>query len=250
MWSQRQANRLERGHRAERTTMWAQPSGAGARAGADTAIRARWRCLWSVLAVALGLLTAGVSALEVITPKEIYVEYGTEGVLPCKFKSNITTGPATTASWSFEPIESNTTLSFFNFENGQETLGNDPLFKNRVTWTGDLHNKDASIKIQNMQYDHYGYYICDAKNPPDIVSKPGYILINVVDKELPTSPQTPGPRTPKPPTPGTPLTQKPTSDQVSEVVGIAAAVILGLLLFLVCISLVLCYIKNRSNPAQ
>ncbi|XP_045439947.1 myelin protein zero-like protein 1 [Pipistrellus kuhlii] len=233
--------------------MWTQPAGAWAWAGADTATRARWRCLWSVLAVALGLLTAGVSALEVITPKEIYVVYGTEGVLPCKFKSNITTGPATTVSWSFEPIESNTTVSFFYFVDGQVFPGNDPLFNNRVTWAGDLRNKDASIKIQNMQYDHYGYFICDVKNPPDIVSKPGYILLTVVEKELPTPPRTPRPRTlrppqPRPPPPRTPQSHKPPWNPVSHVVGIAAAVILGLLLFLLFITLVLWYIKNRSIP--
>ncbi|CAK6441651.1 unnamed protein product [Pipistrellus nathusii] len=218
--------------------MWAPPAWAGA--CADTATAARWRCVWLVLAVlvaALGLLTAGVSALEVITPKEIYVVYGTQGVLSCKFKSNITTGQETTVSWSFQPIESNTTVSFFHFVDGHFVIvGNDPLFTDRVTWAGDLLNKDASIKIQNMQYDHSGYFICDIKNPPDIVSKPGYILLYVVDKEVPAPPTTP--RT-QPPPPGTPLTRRPPLDLISQVMGIAASVILGLLLFAIFITLVL-----------
>ncbi|CAK6441652.1 unnamed protein product [Pipistrellus nathusii] len=298
--------------------MWAPPAWAGA--GADTAIPAG-SCLWAVLAAALGLLTAGVSALEVITPKEIYVPYGTQGVLSCKFKSKITTGPATTVSWSFRPGEIHTTVSFFLFVDGQVFLGNDPLFKNRVTWAGDLHKKDASIKIQNMQYDHNGTYICDVKNPPDIVSEPGYIVLYVVEKEVPTPPPTPQPRTPRPqppqprpppprpppprtppprpppprtplppppkprtllpqpqqpgtplpqspspgtalprppppgtplprpPQPGTPLPRPPQlGTPVWQVVGIAAAVFLGLILLLLLIILVLWYKKKPSYP--
>nr|KAF6316280.1 myelin protein zero like 1 [Pipistrellus kuhlii] len=84
---------------------------APAGAGAETATLDRRRCLWSVLAAALGLLTAGVSALEVYTPKEIYVANGTQGKLPCKFKSSNTTSRLTTISWSFQPEGSHTTVS-------------------------------------------------------------------------------------------------------------------------------------------
>uniref|UniRef100_A0A2R9AWJ5 Immunoglobulin V-set domain-containing protein n=1 Tax=Pan paniscus TaxID=9597 RepID=A0A2R9AWJ5_PANPA len=75
----------------------AAPAGAGAVIAAPD--RRRW--LWLVLAVALGLLTAGVSALEVYLPKEIFVANGTQGKLTCKFKSTNTTGGLTSVSWSF-----------------------------------------------------------------------------------------------------------------------------------------------------
>uniref|UniRef100_A0A2K6DTF8 Uncharacterized protein n=1 Tax=Macaca nemestrina TaxID=9545 RepID=A0A2K6DTF8_MACNE len=61
---------------------------APARAGTVTAAPDRKRWLWSVLAVVLGLLTAGVPALEAYTPKEIFM-------LTCKLKSTNMTGGLT-----------------------------------------------------------------------------------------------------------------------------------------------------------
>uniref|UniRef100_A0A2K6LKL0 Myelin protein zero like 1 n=2 Tax=Rhinopithecus TaxID=542827 RepID=A0A2K6LKL0_RHIBE len=85
----------------------AAPAGAGAVIAAPDS--SRW--LWSVLAAALGLLTAGVSALEVYTPKEIFVANGTQGKLTCKFKSTNKTGGLTSVTWSFQPEGADTTVS-------------------------------------------------------------------------------------------------------------------------------------------
>uniref|UniRef100_A0A2K5LJH0 Myelin protein zero like 1 n=1 Tax=Cercocebus atys TaxID=9531 RepID=A0A2K5LJH0_CERAT len=85
----------------------AAPAGAGAVIAASDS--SRW--LWSVLAAALGLLTAGVSALEVYTPKEIFVANGTQGKLTCKFKSTDETGGLTSVTWSFQPEGADTTVS-------------------------------------------------------------------------------------------------------------------------------------------
>ncbi|XP_036890804.1 myelin protein zero-like protein 1 isoform X2 [Sturnira hondurensis] len=178
----------------------ANRSGAGARcaavglqrktmaapAGARTVIAApdRRRCLWSVLAAAFGFLTAGVSALEVYTPKEMYVANGTQGKLTCTFKSANTTSMLTTVSWSFQPEGTDTSMSFFHYSQGQEYPGNYPPFKDRISWAGDLDKKDASISIENMQFIHNGTYICDVKNPPDIVAQPGHIRLYVVEKAV------------------------------------------------------------------
>lgn len=61
-------------------------------------------------------------------------------------------------------------------------IGDYPPFKDRITWAGDLDKKDASINIENIQFIHNGTYICDVKNPPDIVVYPGYIRLYVVEK--------------------------------------------------------------------
>uniref|UniRef100_A0A8C9HEV4 Myelin protein zero like 1 n=1 Tax=Piliocolobus tephrosceles TaxID=591936 RepID=A0A8C9HEV4_9PRIM len=158
----------------------AAPAGAGAVIAASDS--SRW--LWSVLAAALGLLTAGVSALEVYTPKEIFVANGTQGKLTCKFKSTNKTGGLTSVTWSFQPEGADTTVSFFHYSQGQVYLGNYPPFKDRISWAGDLDKKDASINIENMQFVHNGTYICDVKNPPDIVVQPGHIRLYVVEKVL------------------------------------------------------------------
>ncbi|XP_037023335.2 myelin protein zero-like protein 1 [Artibeus jamaicensis] len=155
---------------------------AGARAVIATPDRRR--CLWSVLAAAFGFLTAGVSALEVYTPKEMYVANGTQGKLTCTFKSANTTSMLTTVSWSFQPEGTDTSMSFFHYSQGQEYPGNYPPFKGRISWAGDLDKKDASISIENMQFIHNGTYICDVKNPPDIVAQPGHIRLYVVEKAV------------------------------------------------------------------
>ncbi|XP_023605167.1 LOW QUALITY PROTEIN: myelin protein zero-like protein 1, partial [Myotis lucifugus] len=175
------------------------------------------------LPVSLSPVTAGVSALEVYTPKEIYVANGTQGKLPCKFKSANTTSRLTTISWSFQPEGSHTTVSFFHYSQGQVYIGDYPPFKDRITWAGDLDKKDASINIENIQFIHNGTYICDVKNPPDIVVYPGYIRLYVVEKEvLPMFP-------------------------VWVVVGIVTAVIVGLTLL---ISMILAVLYRRRSSKR
>ncbi|KAI5127387.1 Myelin Protein Zero-Like Protein 1 [Manis pentadactyla] len=189
---------------------------AGAEAGSAAPGRRRW--LWPVLAV-LGLLTAGVAALEVYTPKEIFVANGTQGKLSCKFKSTSTTGTQTSVSWSFQPEGMDTPVSFFHYSQGQVYAGNHPPFKDRISWAGDLDKRDASINIENMQSVHNGTYICDVKNPPDIVVQPGRIRLYVVEKE--TLPAFPG----------------------WVLVGIVTAVVLGLSLL---VSMVLAVLYRRK----
>ncbi|KAM8949097.1 myelin protein zero-like protein 1 isoform 1-T1 [Lycaon pictus] len=194
---------------------------AGAAAVLAAAARRRW--LWLVLAAVLGLLTTDASGLEVYTPKEIFVANGTQGKLTCKFKSTNTTGTLTSVSWSFQPEGTDTTVSFFHYSQGQVYPGNYPPFKDRISWAGDLDKKDASINIENMQFIHNGTYICDVKNPPDIVVQPGHIRLYVVEKEiLPVFP-------------------------VWVVVGIVTAVVLGLTLL---ISMILAVLYRRRNSKR
>ncbi|XP_025285446.3 myelin protein zero-like protein 1 [Canis lupus dingo] len=194
---------------------------AGAAAVLAAAARRRWP--WLVLAAVLGLLTTDASGLEVYTPKEIFVANGTQGKLTCKFKSTNTTGTLTSVSWSFQPEGTDTTVSFFHYSQGQVYPGNYPPFKDRISWAGDLDKKDASINIENMQFIHNGTYICDVKNPPDIVVQPGHIRLYVVEKEiLPVFP-------------------------VWVVVGIVTAVVLGLTLL---ISMILAVLYRRRNSKR
>uniref|UniRef100_A0A2K5VTN3 Myelin protein zero like 1 n=1 Tax=Macaca fascicularis TaxID=9541 RepID=A0A2K5VTN3_MACFA len=211
------------GLRARRRRLQRLDDGSGRRSRAVIAAPDSSRWLWSVLAAALGLLTAGVSALEVYTPKEIFVANGTQGKLTCKFKSTDETGGLTSVTWSFQPEGADTTVSFFHYSQGQVYAGNYPPFKDRISWAGDLDKKDASINIENMQFIHNGTYICDVKNPPDIVVQPGHIRLYVVEKEnLPVFP-------------------------VWVVVGIVTAVVLGLTLL---ISMILAVLYRRKNSKR
>ncbi|XP_053164103.1 myelin protein zero-like protein 1 isoform X2 [Hemicordylus capensis] len=140
-----------------------------------------------LLAAALSLFQ--VSAVEVYTPPELSVENGTEAKLSCTFKSSEVISSAASVTWSFQAEGSTTTVSFFYYSNGKAYPGKDVPFKDRISWAGDLNKKDASINIANMRFLDNGTYICDVKNPPDIVVTPGEIKLRVVERgNLPAFP--------------------------------------------------------------
>ncbi|XP_030315338.1 myelin protein zero-like protein 1 isoform X3 [Calypte anna] len=156
---------------------------AGGTAGRSVAAAlARLPCSAWLLAAALTAVR--VSAVEVNTPEEIFVENGTDAKLPCTFTSVEVISSAASVSWSFQPEGAATRISFFYYFNGKPYPGKDIPFKDRITWAGDLNKKDASISISNMQFRDNGTYICDVKNPPDIVVKPGEIRVRVVEKDF------------------------------------------------------------------
>ncbi|XP_028582652.2 myelin protein zero-like protein 1 isoform X1 [Podarcis muralis] len=174
-----------------------------------------------LLAAALGL--SQVSAVEVYTPAELSVENGTETKLPCSFSSSEVISSAATVTWSFQPEGSTTSVSFFYYSHGKSYPGKDTQFKDRSSWAGDLNKKDASISISNMQFRDNGTFICDVKNPPDIVVTPSEIKVRVVEKgNLPVFP-------------------------ITLVAGASIGGILGLVLLIVLVVCVACRKKNSKN---
>ncbi|XP_048351572.1 myelin protein zero-like protein 1 isoform X2 [Sphaerodactylus townsendi] len=139
---------------------------------------ARWPAL--LLAAALSLFQ--VSAMEIYTPQELSVENGTDAKLECTFTSTEVISSAASVAWSFQAEGAPSPVSFFYYSNGRAYPGKDIPFKDRVSWSGDLNKKDASISIANMRFQDNGTYICDVKNPPDIVVTPGEIKLRVVEK--------------------------------------------------------------------
>ncbi|KAJ7395711.1 Myelin protein zero-like protein 1 [Pitangus sulphuratus] len=114
-------------------------------------------------------------------------------------------------------------FKFFYYSNGKSYPGKDIPFKDRITWAGDLNKKDASITISNMQFRDNGTYICDVKNPPDIVVKPGEIRVRVVEKDsLPAFP-------------------------IATVAGIAIGTVTGLSSL---ISIVVCLVIRKNNSKK
>ncbi|MEE6467680.1 hypothetical protein FKM82_008020 [Ascaphus truei] len=139
-----------------------------------------WRRCWVIVAVLCSV--RDVAAVAVSTPDELFVENGTQARLSCTFKSSEVTSSSTSVSWSFQPESGGSAFSVFYYNNGKSYPGTDGPFKDRITWAGDLNKKDASIKIDNMQFKDYGTYVCDVKNPPDIVVPPKQIKLRVVEK--------------------------------------------------------------------
>ncbi|XP_058275231.1 myelin protein zero-like protein 1 isoform X8 [Hirundo rustica] len=180
------------------------------------------------LLIAAALTAVQVSAVEVNTPEEMFVENGTDAKLPCTFTSVEVISSAASVSWSFQPEGAATRISFFYYSNGKSYPGKDIPFKDRITWAGDLNKKDASITISNMQFRDNGTYICDVKNPPDIVVKPGEIRVRVVEKGIHSPYNLP-------------------AFPVATVAGIAIGTVTGLSSL---ISIVVCLVIRKNNSKK
>lgn len=55
-------------------------------------------------------------------------------------------------------------------------------FSGRVTWDGNIQNKDASLMLWNVSPADNGTFQCQVKNPPDVDGNIGEIQLAVVLK--------------------------------------------------------------------
>ncbi|XP_015268515.1 PREDICTED: myelin protein zero-like protein 1 isoform X1 [Gekko japonicus] len=174
-----------------------------------------------LLVAALSLFQ--VSAVEVYTPQELSVENGTKAKLVCTFTSTEVISSAASVTWSFQAEGAPSAVSFFYYSNGKAYPGKDAPFKDRISWSGDLNKKDASISIADMRFQDNGTYVCDVKNPPDIVVTPGEIKLRVVERgNLPEFP-------------------------LALVAGVAIGGALGLILLIV---LIVCVVYRKKNSKK
>uniref|UniRef100_A0A9J7ZPT5 Myelin protein zero-like 1 like n=1 Tax=Cyprinus carpio carpio TaxID=630221 RepID=A0A9J7ZPT5_CYPCA len=126
----------------------------------------------------------GVSAIEVLTPGEVFVENGTTVTLSCSFKSRELISSSSSVTWSFLPEgEAGAFASIFYYTGGKQFPGSVPQFESRVEWAGDMNKNDASIRVIQMQFKDNGTFSCDVKNPPDISGQMSFTKVRVVMKE-------------------------------------------------------------------
>ncbi|XP_069802257.1 myelin protein zero-like protein 1 isoform X2 [Dendropsophus ebraccatus] len=122
-------------------------------------------------------------ALEVYAPNHLSVQKGTYVTLPCTFKSSEVTGSTTSIMWMYtEEGSSRSGIVIFHYINGKKFPAQEPHFKDRVTWVGDINSRDVSIKIDKITFKDNGTYSCSVLNPPDIMSTPKQIKLRVVEK--------------------------------------------------------------------
>ncbi|KAE8621243.1 hypothetical protein XENTR_v10004736 [Xenopus tropicalis] len=147
----------------------------------------RWRR--GLLALQLLLCYVHFSTSADVSPAEdLFIENGTQALLPCNFKSLETTGTEQSVTWTFRPDSGSNFVTIFVYSNGNSYPGNAGQFKDRISWAGELTRKDASIKVDNMQFRDNGTYTCIVVNLPDLGSLYKQIQLRVVEKEnLPLS---------------------------------------------------------------
>nr|XP_020666765.1 myelin protein zero-like protein 1 [Pogona vitticeps] len=181
--------------------MVAEPAAAAAAAAAaggspmkreisSTRAPARWLltagAFVHLIQMALCSSVSDVLIVKVSTPTEIIVEAGTDVKIPCTFVSSEDISAATSVTWSFQQEGSTARpITFFYYSDGKEYLGKNTPFKDRSSFVGNFSQRDASIKIANVQPVDNGTYFCDVKNPPDIVVDPGQVKLTVLEREMP-----------------------------------------------------------------
>ncbi|XP_053311475.1 myelin protein zero-like protein 1 isoform X2 [Spea bombifrons] len=144
-------------------------------------LRCWWPLLWLLGTVLV--LAPRVSAVEVYAPEELFVEFDTEARLPCTFRSTEVTSSMTFVLWQYKPESGGSDFARILYYTSGTTFSEEEQFKGRISWAGDLNKRDASIKIQNMQFKDNGTYECAVVNPPDLKGSPKRIKVRVVEKE-------------------------------------------------------------------
>ncbi|OCT91358.1 myelin protein zero-like protein 1 isoform X2 [Xenopus laevis] len=128
------------------------------------------------------------TAADVSPPEELFIENGTQALLPCNFKSMETTGVDQSITWTFRPDSGSNSVTILLYSSGNSYPVTTGQFKDRISWAGDLTRKDASIKVDNMQFKDNGTYTCFVVTLPDLGSLNKEIQLRVVEKEsLPLS---------------------------------------------------------------
>ncbi|KAI5630395.1 myelin protein zero-like protein 2 precursor [Silurus asotus] len=119
-------------------------------------------------------------AIEVFTPKELTAVNGTEVRLKCTFTSSEAVSERTLSiSWSFKPLGPGREEQFFYYQEKPypPTKGQ---FEGRAAWSGNILKNDASITLNDVQFNFNGTYTCLVRNPPDVHGFTGEIRLEVV----------------------------------------------------------------------
>ncbi|KAI5089568.1 myelin protein zero-like protein 2 precursor [Silurus meridionalis] len=119
-------------------------------------------------------------AIEVFTPKELTAVNGTEVRLKCTFTSSEAVSEKTLSiSWSFKPLGPGREEQFFYYQEKPypPTQGQ---FEGRAAWSGNILKNDASITLNDVQFNFNGTYTCLVRNPPDVHGFTGEIRLEVV----------------------------------------------------------------------
>ncbi|CAL8362449.1 unnamed protein product [Lota lota] len=140
--------------------------------------------IWLQVSALLGaLVLSEVSGVEIYTPEQVEAVNGSDVRLKCTFSSTHPVSLSTvTVSWNFRPLDqASREESVFHYQEEPypPTSGR---FKDRVVWSGDISNRDASITLQGVPPTFNGTYTCQVRNAPDVHGVNGEIVLKVMDK--------------------------------------------------------------------
>ncbi|XP_037697548.1 myelin protein zero-like protein 3 [Choloepus didactylus] len=113
----------------------------------------------------LGIYT--VLSLEIKADAHVRGYVGENIKLKCTFKSTSAITDKLTIDWTYRAPSSRRTESIFHYQSFQypATAG---IFRDRISWVGNVYKGDASISISNPTMKDNGTFSCAVKNPPDV----------------------------------------------------------------------------------
>ncbi|XP_054482382.1 myelin protein zero-like protein 2 [Anoplopoma fimbria] len=132
-----------------------------------------------------GFLMPGVrqvSGVQIYTAAEVEAVNGTDVTLKCTFSSSYPVSrQSVSVIWDFQPLNPGRDENvFFYLESPYPPT--EGRFRNRVVWSGDVMEKDASITLRQVSPTFNGTYTCQVRNIPDVHGRKGEVVLRVVSK--------------------------------------------------------------------
>uniref|UniRef100_A0A663LZP7 Myelin protein zero like 3 n=1 Tax=Athene cunicularia TaxID=194338 RepID=A0A663LZP7_ATHCN len=98
------------------------------------------------------------------TSPKVRAFIGEQVSLKCSFKSSSPITESLTVDWTYRPLTGGQMETVSG--TGSPFLGE--IFKDRISWIGNVARGDASVAIESPVMSDNGTFICSVKNPPDV----------------------------------------------------------------------------------
>ncbi|XP_053125668.1 myelin protein zero-like protein 3 [Hemicordylus capensis] len=113
------------------------------------------------------LAVTGVCSLEIQAEAEVRAFVGEPVTLKCRFTSSSPVTEKLTVDWTFRPLAGGKLEPIFHYQSDAYPAKRG-TFRDRISWAGDLAQRDASIIIASPTLEDNGTFTCAVKNPPDV----------------------------------------------------------------------------------
>ncbi|MGH0173631.1 UNVERIFIED_CONTAM: hypothetical protein FKN15_002719 [Acipenser sinensis] len=109
---------------------------------------------------------------------------GDDATLRCTFRSTSPVTGRLSVDWTYRPVDGEASHSFFYYHSKAfpQTEG---LFKDRVSWQGDVNRGDASLQLRNLTLNDNGTFTCTVRNPPDVHGNVAKTVLTVTPRGNP-----------------------------------------------------------------
>ncbi|KAJ7305375.1 hypothetical protein JRQ81_011329 [Phrynocephalus forsythii] len=112
-------------------------------------------------------LAPSVCSLEIQADSKVQAFVGEPVTLGCWFQSPSPITSKLTIDWTYRPLAGGKLEPIFHYQ-AEAYPTQSGTFRGRISWAGDVNQKDASIQITSPTMDDNGTFTCTVRNPPDV----------------------------------------------------------------------------------